>query len=382
MYESVAKPLLFRLSPEVAHKLTMGALRAASASSALVGELRRHYGGDDPRLAVSAFGLTFPNPIGLAAGLDKDGVAIPALAALGFGSLEVGSVTAIAQPGNPPPRLYRLPDDEALINRMGFNNHGARALARRLEALAALPPNDRRRPQVPIGVNVGKSRAAPAADAEQDYLAALRTVWRHADYVVFNVSSPNTPGLRDLQEREPLTRLLRAARLLAEELGPLPVLVKLSPDLAREQLQAAADVARDNGAAGLIATNTTVSRPSMLSAGSGPAGGYGTGSQGGSPAGQAGGLSGRPLAELAITVLRELRGLTDLPIVSVGGISSVSDVLERLRLGAVLVQLYTSFVYKGPALLSELKSGLVAELEASGAADLATWRADNVTGTS
>lgn len=345
----VVRPLLFALSPETAHELTLAALRLASGSQGLVGALQGCFGGDDPRLAVSAFGLEFPNPIGLAAGLDKDGVAIPALAALGFGSVEVGSVTAVAQAGNPRPRLYRLPEDMALVNRMGFNNDGAAQVARRLERLRRLPPGDRLRPRTPIGVNVGKSRSVAAAEAERDYLAALRAVWPVADYVVFNVSSPNTPGLRDLQEREPLVRLLSVARELAGELGPRPVLVKLSPDLSSDQLRVVAEVAQESGAAGLIATNTTVARPGLASVNGA----------------QTGGLSGRPLADLAMAVLHELRSLTPLPIVSVGGIFTAADVLERLSAGAVLVQLYTSFVYRGPGLLRTIKEELSARLAAA-----------------
>ena len=345
----LARPLLFRLDPEAAHELTLRALRLASASRGALSELERHYGGDDPRLRVSVFGLDFPNPIGLAAGLD-----IPALASLGFGSVGVGSVTAVAQPGNPRPRLYRLREDEALVNRMGFNNHGATLLARRLARLRGLASDDRRRPRVPIGVNVGKSRSAAAADAERDYLAALRAVWRFADYVVYNVSSPNTPGLRDLQEREPLERLLAAADGLAGELGRVPVLVKLSPDLSTDQLRVVAEVAAASGAAGLIATNTTTTRPGLRSV----------------DAGEAGGLSGRPLADLAASVLKVLRGSTSLPLVSVGGIFDADDVLDRLRAGASLVQLYTSFVFAGPGLPRRIKRDLLARMEAGGWADL------------
>ena len=355
MYD-VVRPLLFALSPETAHELTMSALRLASNSQAVVRGMHRAFGVEDPRLAVSAFGLQFPNPIGLAAGLDKDGVAIPALSALGFGSLEVGSVTAVAQAGNPRPRLFRLPRDEALVNRMGFNNQGAGRLAQRLAQLRALPAGDRRRPAVPIGVNVGKSRAASAADAERDYRVALRAVWSVADYVVFNVSSPNTPGLRDLQEREPLVRLLSVSRELSQELGPLPVLVKLSPDLSHDQLRVVAEVAQGSGAAGLIATNTTVTRPGLSDA----------------RGAETGGLSGRPLAALALAALRDLTSITTLPVVSVGGIFTAGDVLERLRAGAVLVQLYTSFVYGGPALVSSIKGGIRASLDATGSPDLAS----------
>jgi len=370
------RPLLFRLDPETAHELAIGALRLAARSPLVTGLLRALYGGgDDPRLSVSAFGLEFPNPIGLAAGLDKDGVAVPAFTALGFGSVEVGSVTAMAQDGNPRPRLYRLPADEGLINRMGFNNGGAAALAERLAVTAPRPDSPRsdswqsggqgpgaERPgtqrRVPVGVNVGKSRSASLADAEDDYRAALRAVWRQADYLVFNVSSPNTPGLRDLQEREPLERLLGAARTLADELGARPVLVKLSPDLSTEQILAVADVAAANGAAGLIATNTTVSRPPLAS----------------THAGQPGGLSGLPLAARAVAVLETLTAHTALPVVSVGGVRTAVDVRDRLRAGAVMVQVYTGFVYRGPGMLRELKDDLVTLLDLEGVADVSSLR--------
>ena len=355
MYD-VLRPLLFRLDPETAHELALGTLRLASRWPAALAVLRGVYGGDDPRLAVSAFGLDFPNPIGLAAGLDKDGVAVPAFTALGFGAVEVGSVTAVAQDGNPRPRLYRLPEDQGLINRMGFNNRGAATLAGRLSSLATTDDSARR---VPVGVNVGKSRSATLADAEDDYRRAMRAVWRHADYLVFNVSSPNTPGLRDLQDTEPLERLLMAATTLAEELGAKPVLVKLSPDLSRDQLRAAADVAERRGAAGLIATNTSTTRPPLRS----PHGG------------EDGGLSGRPLAERSLAVLRELTAHSPLPVVSVGGVFSAADVLERLRSGAVLVQVYTAFIYRGPGLLRTLKSDLLTLLERDGVPDVASLRA-------
>ncbi|HZW28022.1 MAG TPA: quinone-dependent dihydroorotate dehydrogenase [Trueperaceae bacterium] len=336
----LARPALFRLDPERAHELTLQGLRLASRSRLALrasGAFAR--GARDPSLRVEAFGLTFPNPVGLAAGLDKDGVAVPALAALGFGYLEVGTVTALAQPGNPRPRLFRLVEDEALINRMGFNNHGAERLAASvLRAKAAhgdwLPP---------VGVNVGKSRAVPAEEAPRDYERALHAVWEAADYLVLNVSSPNTPGLRGLQATGPLREVVRAARRVARERGEKPVLVKLAPDLDEEALVTAARAAEEEGAAGIVATNTTVSRPALRSP----------------LAAEQGGLSGRPLAPLAEAALRALAAATRLPLVSVGGVWEAADVAARLAAGATLVQVYTAFVYQGPALPGRLCRGLL-----------------------
>src|SRR5680860_477060 len=352
MYQ-LAKRLLFRLEPERAHEWTLRALGLASRSELALRTLATTKAAFDARLRREVFGLTFPNPIGLAAGLDKDGVAVPGFAAFGFGALELGSVTALAQPGNPRPRLLRLPDEEALINRMGFNNRGAAALAERLaDVRAAAARAGRSLP--PLGVNVGKSRAVEAVSAEADYRAALVEVWPVADYLVINVSSPNTPGLRDLQDEEPLTRLLATVREVAEQQGEKPVLLKLSPDLSPEQLRSAAVVAERWGMVGLIATNTTVSRPGLSAASAARVGG------------QAGGLSGKPLAPLALDALRTLREATRLPIVSVGGVFSIADVVERLTSGATLVQLYTALIYRGPGLVDELCRGLLAALEARG----------------
>lgn len=349
----LAKQLLFRLEPERAHDWTMAALGAASRSEVALRGLARPAASSDPRLAVDAFGLRFPNPIGLAAGLDKNGVGVRALAALGFSSVEVGSVTALPQPGNPRPRLFRLPEDEALINRMGFNNHGAAVVAARLGA-ARDAGSRAGRPLPPLGVNVGKSRVVAASEAEADYGAALGSVWPVADYLVINVSSPNTPGLRDLQAEEPLMRLLSTVRGVAARLGEKPVLLKLSPDLSAEQLRSAAAVAERWGVAGLIATNTTVSRPG-LSTTAAP-----------SLRTEEGGLSGRPLAPLAMAALRTLRQATSLPLISVGGVFSAADVAERLAMGATLVQVYTAFIYRGPGLLEDLSRGLLKELDVRG----------------
>lgn len=342
LYDRV-RPALFRMDAERAHESALRGLALASSSRLALRALRATYasGTRDGSAAVEAFGLRFPNPVGLAAGLDKDAVALPALAALGFGFLEVGTVTAEPQPGNERPRLFRLLEDEALINRMGFNNRGAAALAERvLRAKAAhgdwLPP---------IGVNVGKSRSVPVEEAPADYRASLTSVWAAADYLVINVSSPNTPGLRDLQAAAALRAVLAQARDVASQHGSKPVLVKLSPDLSEDSLVEAAHVAQEEGAAGIIATNTTITRPGSTATRSS----------------ESGGLSGRPLAPLALDALRRLVGVTDLPVISVGGVADSGDVSERLDAGATLVQVYTSFVYRGPGLPGDLARAVIAE---------------------
>lgn len=343
----MAKRALFRLDPERAHELVMGGLAAAGGSLLAQRWLRDAYAVADPRLRTEAFGLTFPNPLGLAAGLDKNGVAVTALGALGFGSVEVGSVTALPQPGNPRPRLFRLVEDEALLNRMGFNNEGAATVAARLALTRE------RRPTLPvIGVNVGKSRVVELHDAPDDYRAALHAVWPVADYVVVNVSSPNTPGLRSLQRRGPLADILAVAREVSAERGAKPVLLKLSPDLDTAELDDLTAAAHEGGVAGLIATNTTLARDELRS----------------HHAVEAGGLSGRPLARRSLELLEALRERTELPIVSAGGIASAAEAVARLRAGATLLQLYTGFVYRGPALVGEILRGILAEMERRGAA--------------
>lgn len=361
MIYSVAKQLLFRLDAELAHDLTIGALALASRSVLLPKLLSAIYSVSDPRLSTHAFGLTFPNPLGLAAGLDKNGVAVPALAALGFGSVEVGSVTALAQAGNARKRLFRLVEDQALINRMGFNNSGAGTVARNLEkARCALPAAPRRETRLErhevmpsplvLGVNVGKSKLVELLDAPEDYRHSLRTVWNVADYLVINVSSPNTPGLRSLQAREPLVQLLNVTRQVAGELGRKPVLLKLSPDLSRPELDDLVAVAHESDVSGLIATNTTLAREGLTSVN----------------ATEAGGLSGRPLRRRALAVLESLRQQTDLPIVAVGGIYDAASAVERFEAGADLLQLYTGLIYRGPGLVGEVLRGLLDELERRG----------------
>lgn len=350
-----ARRLLFRLDAEAAHTLVLRGLALASRSQLALASLERAYAVLDPRLKVTAFGLEFPNPLGLAAGMDKDGVALSALAATGFGFVEAGSVTAVAQPGNPRPRLFRLPRDEAIVNRMGFNNRGAAAMAQRLTLWRAGP----RRSGCLVGVNVGRSRPASESQAAADYEVSLRELWGLADYLALNVSSPNTPGLRDLQRPARLAELLALADALRAELGPWPLLVKIAPDLDDAELAEVVSVCEGQQASGIIATNTTLAREGTTDA----------------RAAEAGGLSGKPLAARALRVLERLRALSDLPIVAVGGIFSAEDALARFAAGADLLQVYSAFVYRGPGVVSEILRGLLAEVERRGLAGVEELRA-------
>jgi dihydroorotate dehydrogenase len=308
----------------------------------------------DPGLRVRALGLDLASPIGLAAGFDKDAAHVDALAALGFGFVEVGTITAQPQPGNPRPRMFRLPADRALVNRMGFNNGGARAAAHRLEA-----PRD---PGTVVGVNIGRTKVA--ADAVADYRAAAAALAPVADYLVINVSSPNTPGLRDLQAVEQLGALVAAVRAAAGDArpdtgpsaGPLPVLVKIAPDLADADIDAIADLAVEAGLDGLVATNTTIGREGLRSD---PAAVSAAG---------AGGLSGAPLKARSLEVLRRLHDRVGdrLVLVAAGGVETPEDVLERLRAGATLVQAYTGFIYGGPLWPARLHRGLSRLLREAG----------------
>lgn len=337
------RPILWAMDPERAHRLAIGLLSRASRHPQLVQMLRQRFAAGSDRLSVEAIGLRFPNCVGLAAGLDKDGEAAPALAALGFGFVEVGTVTPRPQAGNPPVRLWRLPAHQALINRMGFNNEGAPALVGRLEGARRLVP-------VPIGVNIGKNRDTPAERAAEDYVRCLECVHAVADFVVINVSSPNTPGLRGLQEAPVLDELLAALNgareRLARESGgsPRPLLVKVAPDLSAQQIDDVLDVCLRRRVDGLIATNTTISRPGLA----------------GPEAERPGGLSGAPLFELSNRVLayiyRRTRGR--LPVIGVGGIMSAADAYAKIKAGASLVQVYTGFVYGGPGFVKRLVEGL------------------------
>jgi len=336
---ALVKPLLFRQNPEAVHDLVMAGLEFAGQHRPLLQLIAAFCRVQDARLGSEVFGLYFPNPIGLAAGLDKNALAVPVWPALGFGFVEIGSVTALAQPGNPKPRLFRLPQDEALINRMGFNNQGAEAVAQRLERLYKTGG----KPAVPLGINLGKSKLTPLEEAPQDYLHSLQTLWEYGDYFAVNVSSPNTPGLRQLQDRERLEELLAALTDFTKtQPQPKPLLLKIAPDLTWEGTDEILELAERYGLSGIIATNTTTGREGLKT-----------------PVDEAGGLSGRPLRSRSLEVLRYLRRHTALPIVSVGGIFTAEDVLERLQSGAALVQLYTAFIYEGPTLLRRLCQGLL-----------------------
>jgi dihydroorotate dehydrogenase len=322
MYALLFRLVLSRMDPERAHHLAFRVIRLLPGF--LRGVSRPH-----PSLAVEALGLRFPSPFGLAAGFDKEAAGIRGLGVLGFGHVEVGTITALPQPGNPRPRLFRLVADRAVINRMGFNNAGAEAAARRLER------ERRRRSRPVIGVNIGKSRVVAVEDARDDYLASTRRLAPLADYLVVNVSSPNTPGLRGLQELDLLKPLLESVRDAA---GGVPVLVKIAPDLTDEQVLRIAALSVELGLPGLVATNTTTSRDGLRTAPEVVA-----------AAGE-GGLSGAPLAARSLAVLRLLRGAVpdDFVLVSVGGVETAADVAERLAAGATLVQGYTAFLYRGP----------------------------------
>ena len=352
---NIIRPLLFRLDPETAHRLTLHTLQISGNFPPSRWILTQFY--KAPSKPVQAFGLTFRNPVGLAAGYDKDGVAIRGLEALGFGHVEIGTVTPKPQPGNPRPRVFRLVEDEGVINRMGFPGRGAEFVAmslrgerssRRSNPLAneeiASGANAPRNDMI-VGVNLGKNKDTPLEEAAQDYIELMRRFMFHADYLTINVSSPNTVGLRRLQGREMLKQLLEAIQKERETIslgrgGNSPILVKLSPDLNEEELEDAVGVILDQRMDGIIATNTTLAREGLRS----------------KYRGEAGGLSGSPLAAGSEAVLRQVAKLVNgkIPIISVGGIMSPEDVKKRLALGASLVQLYTGLVYRGPGLVKKI----------------------------
>lgn len=343
LYRSLLRPLLFRLPPEAAHHVALKSLSfAPNLTRSLLGERFKR----NPFGNLRRFGLTFSNPVGLAAGFDKDGIALNSLAALGFGFIEAGTVTYHPQPGNERPRLFRLPLDEALINRAGFNNEGAAAFVQRVKG---------HKPDCVLGVSIGKSKVAPLEDAIDDYLRSFELVYPVADYVAVNVSSPNTPGLRELQQPRQLDSLLQALQTRNKELATehsrsaeMPVLVKLSPDLDDAELADIVQVAQRNSVSGLIAINTTTARvglrtrPGILEA-------IGRG-----------GLSGAPLKQRSTKVIATLYHMTQgrMPLIGVGGISTADDAWEKISAGASLVQIYTGFVYEGPGIAKTINEGL------------------------
>lgn len=330
----LARSVLFRIGggdAEAAHEWTLRRLATLSRFRPALAALHARYGVAAP---CRVFGIDFPNPVGLAAGLDKDGVALRAWPAFGFGFVEVGTVTARPQPGNPRPRLFRLPASEALINRMGFNNAGAAALAARLAAMGPLTAPGRDGGRVPVGISLGKSKVTPLEEAVEDYRASYLALREYGDYFAVNVSSPNTPGLRSLQDRNQLDAILAAL------VGEKPVLVKIAPDLTEPAIAEVLEVCLDRGAAGVIATNTTLARDGLAASDA-------------HRAAEAGGLSGRPLTararEVVAFVHRETGG--KLPVIGVGGLLDPDDAQRMFDAGASLVQLYTGFIYRGPALV-------------------------------
>ena len=332
-YERFIRPLLFSLDAETAHYLTISSLRSASHVDLALRALKVFQPRSKPK---TVFGLNFPNPIGLAAGLDKNGVALSAWAALGFGFIEIGTVTAKAQPGNPRPRIFRLPEQQALINHLGFNNQGADVIAERLHKLR----ESERWPVVPVGINIGKSKVTPLEEATGDYLYSLRLLRDFADYIVLNVSSPNTPGLRELQEPAALSQLLRAIRD-ENRLTPKPVLVKIAPDISSAELEEIIATCEQNEVAGIIATNTTLDHSSIPPVRD-----------------ESGGLSGAPLRERSTALVHSIAARSKMPVVAAGGIFDAESAHEKFEAGAQLLQVYTGYIYRGPRLLREIVESL------------------------
>ena len=341
MYKFIIRPFLFLLSPETAHNLTFKLLRCTLRIPGMKAFFKQMFVYEHPSLEREVFGLKFKNPVGLAAGLDKEARLVDELACLGFGFVEIGTVTPKGQPGNPLPRLFRLPQDKGLINRMGFNNEGAEMAAKRLK---------RRKSNILIGGNIGKNKVTPNEMADADYEKAFELLYDVVDYFVINVSSPNTPNLRALQEKEPLKKLLLNIQQLNQQ-KPVkkPMLLKIAPDLTNQQLDDVIEIVQGAGVDGIIATNTTIDRSNLVTSGSTI------------EAIGAGGLSGKPLRERSTAVIRYIHQHSKgaFPIIGVGGIHSPEDALEKLEAGATLVQLYTGFIYEGPGIIKKINKAIL-----------------------
>jgi len=345
MYQ-LLKPILFKFDPEKVHYFVTRNLRRFNRFPGGAALSRSVWAVNDTRLERTVFGLKFKNPVGLAAGFDKNGEVIAEMANLGFGFVELGTVTPLPQPGNPKPRMFRLPADAALINRMGFNNLGVDVLASRIAAYRKSPAAAKN--PVIIGGNIGKNKNTPNEDAVSDYIKCFDRLFDVVDYFVVNVSSPNTPGLRALQEKEPLMHILNTLQQRNLKSGvSRPILLKIAPDLTDEQLNDIVEIVQQTGIAGVIATNTTISRDGLAS----------------SPSviNETGGLSGKPLTSRSTEVIRYLaqKSGDSFPIVGVGGIHSANDAQEKLEAGAALVQLYTGFIYEGPGLIGKINKSLL-----------------------
>ena len=336
MYKSIIRPILFSFDPEKVHYFTFSMIRAASKIPFFPSIFRGMYNVKDPRLERKLFGLTFPNPVGLAAGFDKDARLFNELSNFGFGFIEIGTITPKPQDGNPKKRLFRLREDSGIINRMGFNNGGLELAIERLK----------KNKGVLIGGNIGKNKITPNEEAVNDYVACFEGLFDYVDYFVVNVSSPNTPNLRALQDKEPLTKLLQTLQdLNAEKPARKPILLKIAPDVTDDQLLDIIDIVKTNQIDGVIATNTTISRDGLTSKNKT----------------EVGGLSGKPLTNRSTEVIRFLAEKSNkaFPIIGVGGIHSASDALEKIEAGADLVQLYTGFVYEGPNLITSINKALL-----------------------
>jgi dihydroorotate dehydrogenase len=343
MYQ-LLKPLLFLFDPENVHHFVTRNLKRFNRLPGGTFMSKAMWGLDDHRLEKEVFGLKFKNPVGLAAGFDKNAELISEMGALGFGFIEVGTVTPLPQPGNPKPRMFRLPEDGALINRMGFNNLGVDIAAARIAAYRK-NLNSKQTPLI-IGGNIGKNKVTPNEDAVSDYIKCFDRLFDVVDYFVVNVSSPNTPGLRELQEKEPLMHILNTLQQRNNKNGiSRPILLKIAPDLTNEQLDDIADIVKQTGIAGIIATNTTISRDGLTSINKS----------------ETGGLSGKPLTQRSTEVISYLHKVSGgaFPIIGVGGIHSADDAIEKLQAGASLVQLYTGFIYEGPGLIKRINKRIL-----------------------
>ncbi len=337
---TLVKKILFKYDPEVIHYTVMNNLKRICGNALGKSMVRSMFTYENPSLEREVFGLRFKNPVGLAAGFDKDAKFIESLECLGFGFIEIGTLTPKGQPGNDKPRLFRLPQDEAVINRMGFNNEGVEAAVQRLKKTNR---------NIIIGGNIGKNKVTPNEEAVNDYISCFHELFDHVDYFVVNVSSPNTPNLRALQDKEPLTQLLQTLQDLNKQKSkPKPILLKIAPDLTNEQLDDIIDIVKATGIAGIVATNTTISRADLTS---NPADVDAIG---------AGGLSGKPVRQRATEVIRYLHQKSggSFPIIAVGGIFTAADAKEKLDAGAALVQVYTGFIYEGPAIVKNICKGL------------------------
>jgi len=352
LYKSLVRPLLFRKDPESSHEMILNMLARLEF---LYGTVEDFYKVEDERLTVKIGPLTFPNPVGLAGGFDKNVTAPKMISAFGFGFMEVGAITAQAQPGNPKPRLYRLPEDLALINRLGFNNDGAEAVALKLDRLRARGG----RPKIPLGMNIGRTKIVATKDAVADFLACFEKLFPHGDFFTLNVSSPNTPNLRDLQEKDLLRDLVSAVqernRRLAERarVDPKPVFVKIAPDMEFAQVDEIIDVVESTQLTGIVATNATAFMREKLKSPNGS---------------EPGGLSGRPITKRVTSFVAHIYKVTGgkLPIIGVGGIFDAQDAYDKIKAGADAVQIYTGWIYEGPGAVRRINKGLLRLLERDG----------------